>query len=86
MPRKVFCRQMFDIEILMDKRIRGEYNEYQGGQHMVYKGKIKTQKRRRVCKFSGCGHILSIYNPETYCHVHQQLAMMQVSAMPLARR
>jgi len=54
---------------------------------MVYKGKIKTNKKRRVCRFSGCEHILSIYNPETYCHVHQQFTMMQVSsAAPLLRR
>jgi hypothetical protein len=53
---------------------------------IVYKGKIKTNKKRRICKFSGCGHILSIYNPETYCHVHQQFTMMQVSSAPLIRR
>ncbi|MDD5173613.1 MAG: hypothetical protein PHV48_02160 [Candidatus Omnitrophica bacterium] len=53
---------------------------------MVYKGKIKISKKRRVCKFSGCGHILSIYNPASYCHVHQQLTMMQAYSAPLARR
>ncbi|MBI5144528.1 MAG: hypothetical protein HZA30_05630 [Candidatus Omnitrophica bacterium] len=37
--------------------------------------KIKTIKKRRVCRFTGCRHILSIYNLETYCHVHQQAAM-----------
>ncbi|MDP2913731.1 MAG: hypothetical protein Q8N91_07010 [Candidatus Omnitrophota bacterium] len=53
---------------------------------MVYKGKVKTNKRRRVCRFSGCGHILSIYNPETYCHVHQHFTTMQLSSAPLIRR
>jgi len=53
---------------------------------MVYKGKIKMSKKRRVCKFSGCEQILSVYNPETYCHVHQQLAMMQIASAPLIAR
>jgi len=53
---------------------------------MAYKGKIRVSKRRRVCKFSGCEHILSIYNPETYCHVHQQFTMTQISPAPLIRR
>ena len=39
--------------------------------------KIKPNKKRRVCRFTGCRQILSIYNPETYCHVHQQAAMLK---------
>ncbi|MDD5496200.1 MAG: hypothetical protein PHP46_03755 [Candidatus Omnitrophica bacterium] len=37
--------------------------------------KIRLNKRRRICKFTGCKQILSIYNPEVYCHAHQQAAM-----------
>jgi len=48
--------------------------------------KIKTNRKGRICKFTGCGHILSIYNPEPYCHVHQQLNMVrETAAMPLTR-
>lgn len=32
--------------------------------------KIKASLKGRVCKFSLCKHVLSIYNHETYCHVH----------------
>ncbi len=37
--------------------------------------KIKPNRRNRICKFTGCKHILSIYNPDTHCYVHQQLAI-----------
>lgn len=37
--------------------------------------KIRINKRRRVCRFSGCKHVLSVYNPESYCYVHQQVEM-----------
>ena len=48
--------------------------------------KIKFNKRRRVCRFSGCRQILSIYNPETHCYVHQQLAMSkELSSASVAR-
>jgi len=32
--------------------------------------KIKTSGKGRKCKFLHCKHILSIYNHESYCHVH----------------
>ncbi|MFA5500466.1 MAG: hypothetical protein WC404_05265 [Candidatus Omnitrophota bacterium] len=37
--------------------------------------KIITYKRRRICRFRGCKQVLSIYNPEAYCHAHQRAAM-----------
>jgi hypothetical protein len=46
--------------------------------------KIKPNRRRRVCKFSGCTHILSIYNPENHCYVHQQLVMARESSSSMA--
>ena len=49
--------------------------------------KIRLNKRRRICKFSGCRHILSMYNLETYCYVHQQLvAARQASSMEFIRQ
>ena len=33
--------------------------------------KLKTSANDRKCEFSGCKHILSIYNHEKYCHVHR---------------
>ncbi len=35
---------------------------------------ITSIKRKRVCKFLHCKHILSIYNPEIYCYAHQREA------------
>ncbi len=32
--------------------------------------KVKTSHKGRVCKFSHCKNILSIYNHEEYCHIH----------------
>ena len=37
--------------------------------------KIKTSLKGRKCKFPHCKHILSIYNHETFCHVHLGQAM-----------
>ena len=49
--------------------------------------KIRTNRKHRVCRVAGCKHILSVYNPETYCHVHQQLDIVrQVYSPLLARR
>lgn len=33
--------------------------------------KIKTSGKDRKCKYPGCSHILSIYNHEEYCYIHQ---------------
>jgi hypothetical protein len=33
--------------------------------------KMKTSYKGRKCQFPHCKHILSIYNHETFCHVHQ---------------
>lgn len=38
----------------------------------LMKAKPKSFKKGRICKFPGCKHILSIYNPEVYCHIHQR--------------
>jgi hypothetical protein len=36
-------------------------------------GKIlKTSANDRKCTFPHCKHILSIYNHETYCHIHRE--------------
>ena len=32
---------------------------------------LKTSADNRKCMFPNCTHILSIYNHETYCHIHQ---------------
>jgi hypothetical protein len=32
--------------------------------------KVKTSLKGRKCNFPHCKHMLSIYNHETYCHVH----------------
>ncbi len=32
--------------------------------------KVKTSPKDRICKFRKCGHVLSIYNHEEYCHIH----------------
>jgi hypothetical protein len=31
---------------------------------------LKTSPIDRKCRYPGCPHILSIYNHESYCHVH----------------
>ena len=33
---------------------------------------IASIKRKRICKFLHCKHILSIYNRGIYCYVHQR--------------
>lgn len=48
--------------------------------------KIKSNKKRRVCRFTGCKQILSIYNPETHCHVHQQVAMSREPCLASAAK
>jgi len=45
--------------------------------------KIRLIKRRRVCRVRGCEHILSIYNPEAYCYVHQQLGAGRTPPVPV---
>jgi hypothetical protein len=34
--------------------------------------KITTLKKNRICKFSKCTNMLSIYNNNTFCYVHQR--------------
>ncbi|HUU17979.1 MAG TPA: hypothetical protein VMW72_12575 [Sedimentisphaerales bacterium] len=34
--------------------------------------KLKTSADGRKCKFLHCKHLLSIYNHESYCHVHRE--------------
>ncbi|MHC4989303.1 MAG: hypothetical protein ACYTFX_12560 [Planctomycetota bacterium] len=35
---------------------------------------LKTSAAGRRCKFPGCHRLLSIYNHQTYCRVHQEQA------------
>lgn len=46
---------------------------------------IKTSPRHRKCKYPLCKNILSIYNHETYCHVHLGLAFRRsnIDKMPV---
>ncbi|MFA5310948.1 MAG: hypothetical protein WC355_01345 [Candidatus Omnitrophota bacterium] len=37
--------------------------------------KVKTSAKGRVCRYRNCRNILSIYNHEEYCHVHQLMAL-----------
>lgn len=37
--------------------------------------KIRSNKKRRICRFTGCTQVLSIYNMEPYCHAHKQAAL-----------
>ncbi|OQB12836.1 MAG: hypothetical protein BWY16_00333 [Candidatus Omnitrophica bacterium ADurb.Bin205] len=37
--------------------------------------KVKTSAKGRVCRYRNCHNILSIYNHEEYCHVHQLMAL-----------
>ncbi len=48
--------------------------------------KIKSNRRRRVCRFTGCRQILSMYNLETYCHIHQQVMMAKETPAVSAAR
>jgi hypothetical protein len=48
--------------------------------------KVKTSGKGRVCKYRNCKHILSIYNHELYCHVHQLLALQGGTAKSLTRK
>ena len=41
--------------------------------------KIKVSRRGRMCKFPHCRIILSIYNHECYCNLHQDKIGMQVA-------
>ena len=37
---------------------------------------LKTSASDRKCMFPLCTHVLSIYNHETYCHIHRdQMAL-----------
>ena len=43
---------------------------------------LKTSPSGRMCAFPHCTHILSIYNHETYCHIHRdKLAQLQKAKM-----
>jgi len=32
---------------------------------------LRTSESGRTCAFPRCTHVLSIYNHETYCHIHR---------------
>jgi len=41
----------------------------------------------RKCKYFGCKHILSIYNAESYCHIHSgKKEKLQTSRGHLGKR
>jgi len=42
--------------------------------------KIKVSHRGRKCKHPGCKIILSVYNHDCFCYVHQNKADMQADA------
>ena len=48
--------------------------------------KIRIYKKHRICRFAGCKHLLSIYNPETYCYVHQYAAITKGLSAPLVNQ
>ena len=39
--------------------------------------KLKTSAEGRQCKFPDCDRLLSIYNHETYCRVHQEKTLSE---------
>ncbi|MFC1589908.1 hypothetical protein ACFL42_00290 [Candidatus Omnitrophota bacterium] len=47
---------------------------------------IRSINKRRICRSRGCGNILSIYNLEAYCHVHQQLSLVEKKPPSLATK
>lgn len=47
--------------------------------------KVKTSAKGRVCRYRKCKNILSIYNHELYCHVHQLLALQGGTTKSLSR-
>jgi hypothetical protein len=52
--------------------------------------KVRTSAKGRVCKYRSCKNLLSIYNHELYCHIHQLLAlqagMIKASGLKGAKR
>jgi len=34
--------------------------------------KLKTSEEGRRCEYPGCSRLLSIYNHQSYCRVHQE--------------
>ena len=48
--------------------------------------KVKTSAKGRVCRYRKCHNILSIYNHELYCHVHQLLALQGSTAKSLRQK
>lgn len=48
--------------------------------------KIKTNRKHRVCRFVHCEQVLSMYNSEVYCHVHQQTVMAREASLPVMAR
>jgi hypothetical protein len=39
--------------------------------------KVKVSHRGRMCKFPSCRIILSIYNHDSYCYLHQEKREIQ---------
>jgi hypothetical protein len=49
--------------------------------------KIKVYKKHRTCRFAGCKQILSIYNSETHCYVHQRATLSkELPVLAIAKR
>jgi len=47
--------------------------------------KIKTSSKGRKCKFPHCKHILSIYNHESYCHVHLGMTVGSIDKQKVSK-
>jgi|GEM_PF-3442089 hypothetical protein len=43
--------------------------------------KIVIHKKNRVCSVSGCKNLLSIYNPQVYCYVHQRVRDTEIRSV-----
>jgi len=44
---------------------------------------LKTSADGRKCMFPKCKRLLSIYNHETYCHIHRdQVSLEQIHKIP----
>ena len=38
---------------------------------------VRTYARGRVCRAGGCGTVLSVYNPTSFCALHQGAARVR---------
>ena len=43
---------------------------------------LKTSAEGRICKYPNCQQVLSIYNHQLYCRVHQEKILSEQKLMP----